>query len=246
MTILTAHPSQLRPARIRRPPRQTRSRPGPYAPDEGHVTLYGIPWEGYVAFLDAVGERPIRVKYDDGVMEIMTISSEHEAAKKRVGGLIEVLAEELHIEAAPRGSTTFRSKRIRKGLEPDECYYIANEARIRAKKKIDLRRDPPPDLVIEIDISYHEVDREAMYAEIGVPELWRYDGKQLEFFRLEARAWVGIERSTSFPDVRPSDLQRFLRMVPRRGEMAMRRAFREWVRKTLPLDKQGNRPRRGG
>lgn len=202
----------------------------PEAPDEGHVTLRGIPWAGYVAFHDAVGERPVRVNYDDGVMEIMTISSEHESAKKRIAGLVEDLAIELSVEIAPRGSTTFRSERIRKALEPDECYYVANERKIRAKKKIDLRRDPPPDLVIEIDISYHEVDREAMYAEIGVPELWRFDGKRLAFFHLEAGAWVAIARSASFPAVRPADLLRFLRMVPRRGEMAMRRAFREWVR----------------
>ena len=222
MTTSLTRPRSTR----RRPPRRRAA-----GSDEGHVTLFGIPWDGYVAFLDAVGERPIRVNYDDGVMEIMTISSEHEAAKKRIGGLVEALAEELHIEVAPRGSMTFRSKRVRKGLEPDECYYIANEAKIRAKKKIDLRRDPPPDLVIEIDISYHEVDREALYAEIGVPELWRYDGKQLAFFRREAGSWVGIDFSISFPQIRPADLQRFLRMVPRRGEMAMRRAFREWVRR---------------
>lgn len=147
----------VRPPQPRRPNRRRPAHGADAPPDGGRVTLYGIPWEGYVAFLDAVGERPLRVNYDDGVMEIMTISSEHESAKKRVAGLVEDLAIELGVEAAPRGSTTFRSKRIRKGLEPDECYYIANEARIRAKKKIDLRRDPPPDLVIEIDISYHEV-----------------------------------------------------------------------------------------
>ena len=217
-------------ARPSNPRHVVTSHRAPQVPDEGRVTLWGIPWAGYVAFHDAVGERPVRVNYDDGVMEIMTISSEHETAKKRLGGLVEVLAEESGIEVAPRGSTTFRSERIRKGLEPDECYYIANERKIRATKKIDLRRDPPPDLVIEIDISYHEVDREAMYAAMGVPELWRYDGRKLDFFQLEAGEWVAIARSAAFPAVRPADLLRFLRMVPRRGEMAMRRAFRDWVR----------------
>ena len=221
-----------RPVRLRESSHHSRATMA-LVPDEGHVVLHGIPWNAYIAFGDAVGERPIRVNYDDGVMEIMTISSDHEAAKERIGGLVDVLALELGIEVAARGSTTFRSKRIRKGLEPDKCYYIANEARIRARKKIDLRRDPPPDLVIEIDISYHEVDREAMYAEIGVPELWRYDGKQLEFFGLKAREWVSIERSASFPAVRPADFMRFMRMVPRRGETAMRRAFRDWVREHL-------------
>ena len=100
----------------------------------------------------------------------------------------------------------------------------------KTSRLIDLRIDPPPDLVIEIDISYHEVDRESMYAEVGVPELWRYDGKEIALFRLNAGAWAAIDSSVSFPGVRPADLRRFLRTVPRRGEMAMRRAFREWVR----------------
>jgi Uma2 family endonuclease len=198
-----------------------------------HVTVYGVPYDAYEAFLDAVGENPVRVNYDEGAMEIMTISAEHDGAKKRIGGLIDDLAIELEVEAAPRGSMTFRSRKLRKGLEPDECYYIANESRIRAKKQIDLRRDPPPDLVVEIDISYHEVNREAIYAEMGVPELWRYDGSRLTFWRLQAGTWAPLERSLSFPQVRPADLERFLRMVPRRGDMAMRRAFRSWVRSTI-------------
>ncbi len=159
----------------RRSPRRATRATG----DAGHVTLYGIRWVGYVAFLDAVGERPIRVNYDDGVMEIMTISSEHEAAKKRIGGLVEDLAIELGIEIAPRGSTTFRSERVRKGLEPDECYYIANERKIRARKQIDLRRDPPPDLVIEIDVSRSSLDKIALYAAMDVPEVWRFDDGRL-------------------------------------------------------------------
>ncbi len=200
---------------------------------EQHVTVYGIPYEGYEAFLDALGENPIRVNYDDGAMEIMTISAEHDGAKKRIGGLIEDLAIELGIPIAPRGSTTFRSKLLKKGLEPDECYYIANEAKIRAKKQIDLRRDAPPDLVLEIDISYHELDREAIYAEMGVPELWRYDGAQLTFQKLRGGAWVTIDRSISFPQVSAADIIRFQRMVPRRSDTAMRQAFRDWIRKTL-------------
>jgi Uma2 family endonuclease len=90
-----------------------------------------------------------RVNYDDGVMEIMTISAEHDGAKSRIGGLIEDLAIELGMEAAPRIHDV-PSKRLRKGLEPDECYYIANEAKVRGKKQLDLRRDPAPDLVVEM------------------------------------------------------------------------------------------------
>ncbi|MGB7158333.1 MAG: Uma2 family endonuclease [Tepidisphaeraceae bacterium] len=196
---------------------------------DGRITLYGIGWDAYESFIDSLGERPVHVNYDEGAMEIMTISSEHEAAKKRVAMLIEYLALVLRMPLAARGSTTFKDKRIHKGAEPDECYYIANEAKIRRKKKIDLRKDPPPDLVVEIDISYHEVDREAIYAEMGVPELWRYDGKRLGFFALSNRDWKPIDRSRSFPMLRPEDMNRFLRMAPRKDDTSLRWAFADWV-----------------
>lgn len=196
---------------------------------EGRVTLYGVSWDAYENFIESLGERPIRVNYDDGVMEIMTISAEHEASKTRLAMLIEHLAFALRRPIAGRGSTTYKDKRIRKGAEPDECYYIANEARIRRKKKIDLRKDPPPDLVVEINISYHEVNREAIYAKMGVPELWRYDGKRLGFFELVNREWKPIERSKSFPMIRPEDLNRFLRMSPRKDDTSLRWAFADWV-----------------
>jgi Uma2 family endonuclease len=214
MTVLRTRPRARRPAASR----------------NENATFYGVPYEGYVAFTDALGERPVRVNYDNGAMEIMTISAEHDGAKSRLGALIEDLALELGIEIAPFGSTTFRSKRLQRGLEPDECYYVANEPKVRGKKRLDLRRDPPPDLVAEIDISYHDLDREGIYAAMGVPELWRFDGKRLTFWRLLHGRWSPIESSVAFSRLGPTDLERFLRMAPRKGHSAMRRAFRAWIR----------------
>jgi Uma2 family endonuclease len=126
------------------------------------------------------------------VLEVMTISSDHEYFKSLIGNLISRLAEEHDIPIASFGSTTFRKKALERGLEPDECYYVANERRVRGKRRLDLRRDPPPDLIVEIDVSYRHVDREAIYAAMGVPEMWRFDGKRLRAFRLVDGGWRAI------------------------------------------------------
>lgn len=196
----------------------------------GRITLSNMSWEAYEQLLASLGERPFHVNYSDGELEIKTLSAEHEAAKKRLAMLIEGLAFALRIPIAARGSTTFKDRRILRGAEPDECYYIANERRIRRRKRIDLRKDPPPDLVVEIDITYHEVDRERTYAQMKVPELWRFDGRRLTFEKLAGEQWAPIERSLSFPQIRPGDLMRFLRMAPRMDDTSLRWAFHDWLR----------------
>lgn len=201
----------------------------PPAKSGGRITLSNISWVAYEMLVDSIGERPWRVNYSDGELEIMTLSAEHEAAKKRLAMLIEGLAFVLRTPIAARGSTTFKDKRLGSGAEPDECYYIKNEQKIRRRKRIDLRRDPPPDLVVEIDITYQEIDREAIYASMGVPELWRYDTRRLTFAQLVGGRWAPIDRSLSFRHIRPADLMRFLRMGPRMDDTSLRWAFHEWL-----------------
>jgi Uma2 family endonuclease len=69
--------------------------------------------------------------------------------------LVEILLEELGIEFRALGSTTFKHRQSDKAVEPDDCFYIAHEAEIRGKPRIDLETDPPPDLVLEVDLSPH-------------------------------------------------------------------------------------------
>ena len=131
-----------------------------------------------------MGDQNRRLTYDSGELEIMSPLPEHEDWKKAIGGLVEILTLELDIPMRRLGSTTFRQKALQKGLEPDECYYIANEAAVRGKRRFDLRRDPPPDLVVEIDITHRAIDREKIYAAMGVPEIWRFDGRRLACLHL--------------------------------------------------------------
>jgi Uma2 family endonuclease len=123
----------------------------------------------------------LRITYDRGALEIMTLSPEHERLKHLLGYFILILVEELGWNMAGFGSMTFKRKRHQRGLEPDECYWIENELAVRGKDRIDLRRDPPPDLVIEIDWTHSSLDRLAIFAILGVPEVWRFDGKDVTF-----------------------------------------------------------------
>jgi len=194
-----------------------------------YVLLQGISWEVYEALLREVGDQNKRLTYDSGELEIMSPLPEHEAWKKAIGGLVEILALELDIPMRRLGSTTFKQKTLQKGLEPDECYYVANEAAVRGKRRFDLRRDPPPDLVVEIDISPRAVDREAIHAAMGVPEVWRFDGTTLVAMELSGGSYRPRPGSIAFPALDVARLMPFVEMFGVRGTTATRRAFRKWV-----------------
>jgi Uma2 family endonuclease len=222
------------------PPRRKRS-PKPATPsavpldDVQHFVFEGASWSFYEKLLDEIGNRPIRVTYDDGRLEIMSPLREHEARKRIIGRMIETLTLELGIPIGSCGSMTMRRKDLRKGAESDECYYIQNEQKVRGKKRLDFRRDPPPDLVVEIDITRRLIAREPIYAALGVPELWRFDGRKLMGMRLGPDGtYRTTEKSLAFPFLRVAELNRFLRIVGREDETSVVRAFRDWVRQKTP------------
>src|SRR5437016_1917784 len=141
------------------------------APAEQRLILYGVPWKMYTRLLRGFDERPaVRLTYDRGTLEIMTLSHLRENRGEFLGSLAEILTEELGLAIKRGGSTTFRRRKRQRGLEPDKCYWIANESLVRDKDKIDLRRDPAPDLSIEIDISRSSLNRMAIYAALNIPE----------------------------------------------------------------------------
>jgi Uma2 family endonuclease len=209
-----------------------RSRNGWSLDDVQHIVLDNVSWELYEHLLKEIGERPIRLTYDSGDLEIMSPLPEHEFAKKVFARLVETLAEELDIPIQALGSTTFRRKLRQRGLEPDECYYIRHAAVIRGKRILTLPKDPPPDLVIEIDITARSIARMPIYAALRVPEIWHYEGKRLECLVLgEDGNYHASDRSLSFPMLRPRDLTRFVRVARGSDLTAMAKAFRQWIRR---------------
>lgn len=191
-------------------------------------------WDMYEGLLNLVGERPIRLTYDRGVLEIMTLSFRHEKYSELLGKFLDVLTDESNLDKQSGGSTTFRRKDLDRGLEPDKCFYLENEALVRAKDEIDLSVDPPPDLAVEVDISRSSLNRLGIYAAIKVPEVWRYDGEGLTILGLEANEQYH-ERSTSrhFPTFPIHRLAEFLKLAGTMSETQLLRRFRDWVRQEL-------------
>lgn len=205
------------------------ARPAP-ATEEQRLRLSGIPWDAYVAFCDGLGERYIRVTYDQGEMEVMTVSRRHEKGKKRLGRLIEALTEELEIDIAFGGSMTCRNEEMHRALEPDDCYWIANEPAVRDLDDIDLDSDPPPDLSLEIEISRSTINRLGIYAALKIPEIWCWDGESLVVHLLGTRGtYRASKRSKAFPFLPLEEFASFLLRTELRENKVVG-AFRTWVR----------------
>jgi Uma2 family endonuclease len=203
-------------------------------PAEQRTVLHNISWETFEALLKDTGEdRGSRFAYDCGTLEIMTPLFEHENPKIQFDRLIFALVEELGLEIKSAGSTTLKVKLARRGIEPDNCYYIQNEFRVRGKDKLDLETDPPPDLAIEIDITSSSVNKFNIYSTLGIGELWRYDGQNLKFYQLVDGQYVESEFSITFPIVSVSDMSRFVQLSKSMGEIALLKSFRNWVRSKI-------------
>jgi Uma2 family endonuclease len=178
--------------------------PAPIDGAEGRMTLSGISWEAYVRLNDDVGPGT-RITYDRGRMEIVTLSDRHERIKTCLARIIEEYADVAEIDAEGLGGWTMRRQDLDRGLEPDECYYVAHAALILGvlgERRLDLTIDPPPDLAIEVDISPPDVAKAPIYAALGVPEIWRYDGRALTYLaRQTDGGYIAVDRSPSFPDL---------------------------------------------
>jgi Uma2 family endonuclease len=195
------------------------------------VTLSDVSWDEYDELLNELDEQPrYRLTYDNGRLEIMTVSSEHEFPVNLLPHLIAVIAEECDLDFLSCGSTTLRKKKKTKGTDPDDCFYFRDYKKISGKKRLDLSVDPPPDLAIEIDITHGSVSKFPIYAALGVPELWRHDGKKMMFYRLDRDDYVEIVHSDLFPFLTPDVVRTFLQKGADEGTIAMVKAFRKWVK----------------
>jgi Uma2 family endonuclease len=198
------------------------------------ILLKNISWKTYESLVNELAQQGgIRLTYDRGNLEIMTPSAPHESSKKILGRFVESVSEELNIEICSLGSLTCRREDFARGLEPDQCYYIQNEDVVWDKEQIDLNQDPPPDLVVEIDVTSSSIDRLSLYASLGVPEVWRYDGNRLIIYQLESQEYTERDVSPTFPFLSQVEMLRFLELRRTTKENALIRLFREWVRSQI-------------
>ena len=217
------------------------SQPSPPVPPPGQpvapafdqrIVLTGLTWQQYVTITDALPDRPgIRTAFDGENLELMTLSPQHERIKRVLNRLVETICMELEIEIQGGGTTTFRSDAMERGLEPDECYWIAHVDDVIGINRWDAAVNPPPDLAIEIDIASKSVSRQPIYAKLGVAEIWRYDGQTLAALALmEGGSYTTIQQSRSFPFLTVADLQPFIAASETQSESSAVRAFVDWLR----------------
>lgn len=202
-----------------------------HPPMEQRVIVRPVSWATYERLLaDLANQSSTRLTYDRGTLEIMSPLPEHEEYNRTLALLVEVLAEELGIDIRNLGSTTFRHENLARGFEPDSCFYIQHEAQVSGKSTIDLTIDPPPDLVIEVDITSGSLDKFPIYAQVGVPEIWRCDGQRVRIYTLAVEGYVESDPSLALPLLAGTVLSDFLEQSKTLKRTALLRAFRAWVR----------------
>jgi len=202
------------------------------------VILRNISWQTYQSLItDFESEPAIRLTYDLGTLEIRMPLDPHETYKKLLGRLIEAATEELDLEIRSLGSRTCDREDLKRGLEPDQCYYIQSEALVRDVEQIDLTHFPPPDLAVEVDITSSSLDRFSIYTDLEVPEIWRYDGRSLTIYQLHDGKYLIRDQSIALPLLQASDITRFLELrFPKDetqtpgGENSLVKQFRQWLR----------------
>ena len=197
------------------------------------VTLHGISWQTYKRILAELGDhRASRLAYDQGVLEITMPSDRHETNKKLLERMIETLTEELNPPAKSFGSTTLNRADLEHSAEPDSCYYIQHVGQI-AGRQIDLTTDPPPDLVIEVDISSSSSRRIDVYKQLGVPEMWRYAGGRVQIHRLQDGDYTPCDSSPTFSIVSTAVINHFLQQAETQDDTTLIRTWRQWIRQQL-------------
>jgi Uma2 family endonuclease len=199
------------------------------------VLLHSISWSTYESLLRDHPDAPSpRFTYDRGDLLIMVTSPEHEEINRTLNLLVDVLAEEFEIESRAFGSTTYKRKDLQRGFEPDSCFYFKNEARMRGKKRLDLSVDPPPDLVIEIDITHPSLNKLPLFAAFGIPEVWRFNGKEVEIFVLRDVAYLKSDNSLALPLVPAESISSLVQEGVTMGRLEWIKKIRTWAQAQKP------------
>ncbi|MFM5892612.1 MAG: Uma2 family endonuclease [Dolichospermum sp.] len=200
-----------------------------HVPPGQRVILENVTWKELETIIAELGEhRAARIAYDRGILEIMSPLPEHQFDKEIISDLVKALLEELNIEFRCLGSTTFKNQFMAQGIEPDQCFYIQNEAVIRGKKRLDLTIDPPPDLALEIDITSRT--HLNIYQGLKVPEVWRFENGILQINVLENGVYVESKSSLNFPNLPLiAVIPQYLEKSRTIGRNATLKAFRSWV-----------------
>ncbi len=197
------------------------------------ILLNNISWNEYEMFLKDFEERAgWRLAYDGGKLEIMPPTYEHEYYSFTFHDFVRAYCDELDLELVGARSTTFRREFLKKGVEPDECYYVQN-ARGSIEKNFSTKEYIVPDVAVEIDVTTESLDKFPIHAALQVPEIWIYDGETVSFYELEAENYHPISDSRALPLLSAEKLTEFLKMSRAKGQTFALKSFRAWLKESV-------------
>jgi Uma2 family endonuclease len=141
-----------------------------------------------------------RVYYNVATQEIRIMSPlpEHGKNANLLANFVRVLLEHEQKEWEAYTPVTLKFPPLQ-GCEPDYCYYIQNYVGVIDKRRIDLMVDPPPDLVIEVDLT--SVTQPSAYETIKAAELWIYRWSQLLIYEFDGKQYRETQISPQFPTI---------------------------------------------
>jgi Uma2 family endonuclease len=203
--------------------------PQPDLIGEKRIVFSGLSWSAYQQILQSLPQqRTARLTYDGDRLEITMPLEDHEFFMRLMERFIVALIFETGQKLKTLGSTTIARPDLARGTEPGGAYYIQNQPRV-AGRPVNFTSDPPPDLVVEVDVTHSDIDKNRLYASLGVPEFWRFDGREWRIFCLNNDAYQEVDHSPTFPWVEKGDLYHFLAQA-RLDEIEAERAWRSRVR----------------
>lgn len=205
----------------------------PPAPADQRLVLRNVSWSTYERLLaEQADSRAPRLTYDRGELEIVSPGTRHERDSWTIGLLVEIVAGAHDIPVLNVGSMTYKRRTAERGFEPDASFYVASEPLVRGKDEIDAEEDPPPDLVVEVDLSHSSLGKLSVFAGLGVPEVWRWADDRLRILLLDGGVYREADRSAALPMFTAELVTRFLaesRSLPR---PAWLRSVTEWAERT--------------
>jgi Uma2 family endonuclease len=198
-----------------------------HLPEGATLVLQQFTWSDYQRLVQELIDRHrLRVTYDRGRVEIMSTLSEHEEYSGLIDRLVFIYGDHFNIDVEPRGRTTWSREELERGLEADSCYYVTNAPRIIGIRRLNLDNDPPPDIALEIDITNESLSKFPIYAAFKVPEIWRYDARNIYFYELSGESYLKTPESRILPGLTPAMLVTAINQSLAEGQTAALRAFR--------------------
>ena len=204
---------------------------GEHLPNGATLVIDQITWDDYEYLLEGLGDRPhLRISYDCGKLEIVSPLPEHGKYERLIEDLVLMFCEAFHLKLEKCGNATWKRRTLSKGVEPDSSFYLQNAGRIIGRREIDLEYDPPPDLVVEIDVTNSSLNKFSIYAALGVSEIWRYDGKVCRFYMLVKGGYQEISVSRFLSGLTGPMIADCIELSKTRGQDEARKAFRRRIK----------------